>query len=71
MDTSRRDMLLASLLATLPAMVVSEAVASPINRAQTIIQPPADHHWVSNKNYRSAAWICVRWQAHLPSRGYI
>jgi hypothetical protein len=51
MDTSRRDMLLASLLATLPAMVVSEAVASPINPAQTIIQPPADHHWVSNKNY--------------------
>ena len=44
-------MLLASLLATLPAMVVSEAVASPINPAQTIIQPPADHHWVSNKNY--------------------
>jgi hypothetical protein len=37
MDTSRRDMLLASLLATLPAMVVSEAVASPINPAQTII----------------------------------
>ena len=51
MDTSRRDMLLASLLATLPAMVVSEAVASPINPAQTIIQPPEDHHWVSNKNY--------------------
>ena len=51
MDTSRRDMLLASLLATLPAMVVSETVASPINPAQTIIQPPADHHWVSNKNY--------------------
>src|SRR5450755_3662048 len=51
MDTSRRDMLLASLLATLPAMEVSEAVASPINPAQTIIQPPADHHWVSNKNY--------------------
>src|ERR1700731_4914164 len=51
MDTSRRDMLLASLLATLPAMVVSEAVASPINPAQTIIQPPADHHWISNKNY--------------------
>lgn len=51
MDTSRRDMLLASLLATLPAMVVSEAVASPINPAQTIIRPPGDHHWVSNKNY--------------------
>jgi hypothetical protein len=51
MDTSRRDMLLASLLATLPAMVVSEAVASPIDPAQTIIQPPADYHWVSNKNY--------------------
>src|ERR1700680_4746820 len=51
MDTSRRDMLLASLLATLPATVVSEAVASPINSAQTIIQPSADHHWVSNKNY--------------------
>src|ERR1700742_4531812 len=51
MDTSRRDMLLACLLATLPAMVVSEAVASPINPAQTIIQPPADHHWVSNKDY--------------------
>src|SRR5260370_17442483 len=51
MDTSRRDMLLASLLATLPAMVVSEVVASPINPAQTIIQPPADQPWVSNKNY--------------------
>ena len=51
MDTSRRDMLLASLLATLPGMTVSEAVASPINPAQTIIRPPADHHWVSNKDY--------------------
>ena len=51
MDTSRRDMLLASLLAALPAMVAGEAVASPINPAQTIIQPPADHHWVSNKDY--------------------
>ena len=51
MDTSRRDMLLASLLATLPAMAVSEVVASPINPAQTIIQPPADHRWVSNKDY--------------------
>jgi hypothetical protein len=51
MDTSRRDVLLASLLATLPAMVVSEAGASPINSAQTIIQPPADRHWVPNKGY--------------------
>lgn len=51
MDTSRRDMLLASLLATLPAMAVSETLASPINPAQTIIRPPADHHWVSNKEY--------------------
>src|ERR1700692_3358872 len=51
MDTSRRDMLLASLLATLPAMVVSEAVGSPVNPAQTIIQTPTYHHCVSNKNY--------------------
>src|ERR1700680_4230436 len=51
MDTSRRDMLLASLLATLPAMVVSEAVATPIGPAQTLIQTPAYQHWVSNKTY--------------------
>jgi hypothetical protein len=44
-------MLLASLLVTLPGMAVSEAVASPIDAAQTIIQLPADHHWVSNNSY--------------------
>src|ERR1700732_2154368 len=36
MDTSRRDMLLASLLATLPAMVVSEAVARTTYARQVI-----------------------------------
>jgi len=51
MDTSRRDVLLASLLATLPGMLMSEAGASPINPAQTIIQPPADLKWVSNKSF--------------------
>jgi hypothetical protein len=51
MDTSRRDIILASLLATLPGMLAGEAGASPINPAQTIIQPPADHHWVSNSSY--------------------
>src|ERR1700739_3281880 len=51
MDTSRRDMILFSLLATLPGMLAGKAGASPINPAQTIIEPPADHHWVSNRRY--------------------
>ena len=39
MEASRRDMLLASLLAGLPALA---AEASPLNPAQTIIRPPAE-----------------------------
>jgi hypothetical protein len=70
MDTSRRDMLLASLLATLPAMVVSEAVAR-----STLHKPSSSPRQITTgfrtRTTRSAAWICVRWQAHLPSRGYM
>ncbi len=47
LDTDRRALLLAPLLATLAAT----AEASPLNPAQTIIRPPADHPWIPNKGY--------------------
>jgi hypothetical protein len=48
MDASRRDLLLGSLLA---AAMAADAAASPLNPAHTIIQPPADRHWVANPDY--------------------
>jgi hypothetical protein len=52
MDTPRRDMLLASLLtAAVPALATGTAGASPLNPAQTIIQPPDEHHWIPNQGY--------------------
>ena len=51
MDTSRRDMLLASLLAGLPALAATAAQASPLNPAQTIIQPSDALHWIPNAGY--------------------
>ncbi len=51
MDSSRRDVLLASLLAGLPALAAASAQASPLNPAQTIIQLPDAHHWIPNAGY--------------------
>ena len=45
----RRDLLLAPLLAALP--LAQSAEASPLNAAQTVIQPPAGHAWTSSKDY--------------------
>lgn len=60
-QASRRDMLLAPLLAALPmalisgAMIseamISEAGASPLDPAQTIIHPPGQFTWIANKDY--------------------
>lgn len=46
-DQHRLALLLLPLLAALPGL----ARASPLNPAQTIIRPPADHEWVPNKGY--------------------
>lgn len=43
-QASRRDLLLASLMAALPLGVTS-AAASPLNPAQTLITPPDELHW--------------------------
>jgi hypothetical protein len=48
LNTSRRDLLLTSLLTTLP---LAKAAASPINPAQTIIKLPGDLPWKPNPNY--------------------
>lgn len=50
-DASRRDLLLAPLLAALPMALMSQAVASPLDPAQTIIKPPTDLVWLPNKGY--------------------
>jgi hypothetical protein len=46
---SRRDLLLASLLAALP-LGLSDAAASPINRDETIIKLPNELQWTPNPN---------------------
>ncbi len=46
--TSRRDLLLATLLSSLPAAFIEGAAASPLNPAQTIIRPPDKLEWKSN-----------------------
>ena len=51
MAMPRRDLLLASMLAALAADAATEAGASPLNPAQTIIQPPDAHKWLPNKGY--------------------
>lgn len=48
---SRRDLLLAPLLAALPLALTQAAAASPLDPAQTIIRPPAEHAWVPNPGY--------------------
>ena len=55
-QNGRRDLLLAPLLAA-PLLGMSSvaltraAEASPLNPAQTIIQPPAEHAWKPNPGY--------------------
>ena len=51
MDTQRRDVLLATLLAGLPALAAGAAKASPLDPAQTVIELPDAHHWIPNKGY--------------------
>jgi hypothetical protein len=48
-QASRRDLLLTSLLATLP-LGVEGAAASPLNPEQTIIKPPDALSWKSQPN---------------------
>jgi hypothetical protein len=47
MEIPRRDVLLATMLAAL----ATDAAASPLNPAQTIIEPPDKHDWLPNKGY--------------------
>jgi hypothetical protein len=49
-QASRRDLLLTSLLATLP-LGVEGAAASPLNPEQTIIKPPDALSWKSQPNF--------------------
>lgn len=50
-DTGRRDILLATFLASLPLAIANKAEASPLNPAQTIIKKPEDLTWIPNKGY--------------------
>ena len=47
LTTSRRDLLLASLIATAP---LAQATASPIDPAQTIIKRPGELAWKPTPN---------------------
>jgi hypothetical protein len=49
-QASRRDLLLTSLLATLP-LGVEGAAASPLNPEQTIIKPPDALSWKSQPSF--------------------
>jgi hypothetical protein len=51
MQASRRDLLMAPLLAALPMALATAASASPLNPAQTIIRLPTEHSWIPNKGY--------------------
>jgi hypothetical protein len=48
LTANRRDLLLATLLAAMPAAVSREAAASPIDPAQTIIKLPNELPWKAN-----------------------
>jgi hypothetical protein len=50
-QASRRDMLLAPLLAALPMALIAGAQASPLDPAQTIIRPPDQLKWVTGHDY--------------------
>lgn len=50
-DTGRRDVLLGTLLASLPLALAGTAQASPLNPAQTIIKKPDELTWIPNKGY--------------------
>ena len=52
MEASRREWLLAALLAGTAAETLADgAAASPLNPAQTIIRPPEALQWVPNNGY--------------------
>ena len=51
MDAARRDLLLATLIAAVPASLIGRASASPLNPAQTIIQTPDQFTWVTTPGY--------------------
>jgi hypothetical protein len=50
-ETSRRDLLAASLLGTWPLLLAGGAEASLLNPEQTIIRAPDDLPWVPSKGY--------------------
>jgi hypothetical protein len=49
-QTSRRDLLLTSIMATLP-LGVAGAAASPLNPEQTIITPPDALQWKTEGSF--------------------
>ncbi|WP_216856392.1 hypothetical protein [Acidisphaera sp. S103] len=49
--THRRDLMLATLLASVPAGLLETAQASPLNPQQTIIRPPGELKWKANPAY--------------------
>ena len=55
MQTPRRDLLLASMMAALPTALATSlagrAAASPLDPAQTFIDPPSDFAWVTPAGY--------------------
>ncbi len=51
MQTPRRDLLLASVLAALPSALAGKAAASPLDPAQTFIDPPGQFTWTTPKGY--------------------
>ncbi len=50
-DASRREVLLASVLASIPLLLAEGASASPLNPGETIIKPPDSLTWIPNKGY--------------------
>ncbi|GLS45266.1 hypothetical protein [Methylobacterium brachythecii] len=53
--SSRREVLAASLLGALPLLLAGSATASPLDPAQTIIQPPDELKWIPTKGYPEGA----------------
>jgi len=51
LPAGRRDVLLVPLLAALPMALMQAASASPLDPAQTIVRPPAEHVWAPNAGY--------------------
>jgi hypothetical protein len=50
-SSTRRDVMLAALMSSIPVGLAGTAAASPLNPTQTIIRPPDDLTWKSNPAY--------------------